>query len=292
MDICFVILHYNVIIETKNLITSIKERIDTENYKIIIVDNASPNKSGVELYREYEKDYGVDVILNEENIGFARGNNIGIDFSLLKYNPKFVCCLNNDTLLIQNNFYKLINSEFLKSNAAVIGPQIILKDNSIQLSAFRLQNIEYYQSLRNRYLGHTYINKNGTNLKSRIKRINPKLWNYISIIKNRYIYPGLSYRKENIVLHGCCLIFTPSFFRKLKGFNKRTFLYREEELLYVSLRKNNMLSVYNPKIKIKHLEDAATNSVVITSEQKKKFIAENEIISLGILIDELDEPNQ
>lgn len=105
-------------------------------------------------------------------------------------------------------------------------------------------------------------------------------------IKNEDLYTD-TYTKNNI-LHGCCLIFTPAFFTKLKGFNPKTFMFREEELLYIELQKNSLINVYTPEICIKHLEDAATNSVYKTASEKNEFLRMNQIKSLNILIEKLE----
>ena len=52
--ICYVILHYQAIEETKKCIKAI-EKNTTSDYKVIIVDNASPNKSGMILKKNMLK---------------------------------------------------------------------------------------------------------------------------------------------------------------------------------------------------------------------------------------------
>ena len=108
-------------------------------------------------------------------------------------------------------------------------------------------------------------------------------------IKETLLGIYLSVRHSNVILHGSCIIFTPTFFEKLNGFDNRTFLYREEELLYISLKKNGLKSIYSPNIKIMHLEDAATDSIVTSNEEKRAFIRQNQVHSLQILIDELKQ---
>ena len=53
MKTAFVILHYNAIKETHKCIQYIKENIDTQDYKILVMDNASPNHSGEILQEQY-----------------------------------------------------------------------------------------------------------------------------------------------------------------------------------------------------------------------------------------------
>lgn len=285
MDIVFVILHYNAMQETLNLIASIKEKIDTSDFQIVVVDNCSPNGSGSVLASTYYEEDKVTVILNKENVGFANGNNIGIEYARTVLNAEYICCLNNDTLLNQSDFLYQIRKEYVNSNAAVIGPFANLKDGNVQISAYKLRDLDFYKQELYKYSNGVEEQQNVSKnwLKNRI----PTIYGTLKAIKNNFIFPGLYFRKENRVLHGSCLIFTPMFFRFLDGFDKRTFLFREEELLYLLLQKHHLKSVYNPKIKIIHLEDVATDSIIQTSEEKKEFIRKNQIESLKVLISEL-----
>ncbi len=122
-SIGFVILHYLVLEDTIECINSIINQIDTDNYEIVVVDNASPNKTGKYLFEKYDKNEKVTVILNNKNLGFSKGNNIGITY-LLKKKYDFITVLNNDTLLLQNNFFEVIKNEYLYSQFAVLGPKV------------------------------------------------------------------------------------------------------------------------------------------------------------------------
>ena len=77
MDVVFVILHYMAIDVTMKSVEYITENIDTNQYHIVIVDNASGNGSGEELKAFYLDRGDVTVLINEENLGFAKGNNVG-----------------------------------------------------------------------------------------------------------------------------------------------------------------------------------------------------------------------
>lgn len=292
IDLSFVILHFNVIDATNDLVRSIKTTIKNCKYRIIIVDNCSPNKSGKILYEQYSNDNEVEVVLLNANKGFARGNNAGIEFVRKNYVCKYICCINNDTLIFQENFYQLIDEEYKRSNSAVIGPKILLKDGSYQKSAYRLESLEYYKKLLTYFSNRKYTDITyNQGMKERIKSSIPFLYVKMKNVKDNLLGNKLLFKHYNVVLHGCCLIFTPVFFEKLDGFNPKTFLYHEEELLYISLLKADMKSVYCPSIKIKHLEDVSTNSVNRTNKEKIEFNNMNEVKSLNVLIRELESSN-
>ena len=76
--IVFVILHYLAIKETIDCLTSIEKNISYDNYDVIVVDNGSKVDQDVVLLKQQELKFtNVKVIISDENLGFARGNNIG-----------------------------------------------------------------------------------------------------------------------------------------------------------------------------------------------------------------------
>ena len=94
-------------------------------------------------------------------------------------------------------------------------------------------------------------------------------------------------RKEDVVLHGCCLIFTEEYINKFDGLEELTFLYGEEEILYLRLKENNLLSVYNPSIMIHHSEDGATNYASKSFHDKQKRLYKYAYISNKIILNKL-----
>jgi hypothetical protein len=65
-------------------------------------------------------------------------------------------------------------------------------------------------------------------------------------------------------------------------------MFREEELLYAQLKINGMQTLYSPKLKIRHLEDVSTDTVVRTGEEKVKFLNKYQKHSLRVLINYLE----
>ena len=125
MKIVFVILHYLAIDETYKSVDSIEKKIDTDMYKIVIVDNASPDKSGALLKEHYKNDDHVEVLLNQENLGFARGNNVGFRYAEKTWNPSYIVLMNNDVYLLDDDFLEKVEKEYKRSQFAVLGPMVL-----------------------------------------------------------------------------------------------------------------------------------------------------------------------
>lgn len=287
----FVILHYQAINETIDCVNSIKRILHNQNYKIVIVDNCSPNKSGHKLKQMYGNDQNVYCLLNHKNLGFANGNNIGYQFAKNHLNCDFICCLNNDTLMIDRYFIDKIEREYRYSSFDILAPLVYLKNNTIQGFHPYIREISFYQKELKKWeqAEDLSIMKDTLTSKQLVLSKLGKIGLYIKILKQHVFRDYLS-RKENVVLHGCCLIFSPKYIQIFDtAFDDRTFMFREEELLYLRLLKYGLKSVYNPKIKIKHLEDASTNQAYTNNREKFLFYQKSQINSLKTLIEELSQ---
>lgn len=276
-DIIFVILNYNTIDVTVNCVQSIKQNLDTGNYHVIIVDNCSKGNIGTMLLDKYAADQRVSVHIMDCNMGFANGNNYGIMLAR-KMQSKFICCMNNDTLLEQKDFYHQLESAYCDGIPAVIGPEIILKDGKIFRYPKRLKTVAEY---RNKINGKEPI---ALTVKRILLKV-PIIYTINKKAKNKVHEVQI----DDVVLHGCCIIFTPRFFEKLDGFDDRSFLYGEEELLYISLKKNLLVSRFSPNLKIRHLEDVSTDATIINKKEKRSFMMRHSNDSLQIIIRELEE---
>jgi len=255
--IVFVILHYQVIEETKKCVTSIQSRLDTENYHIIVVDNKSPNGSGETLRELYQIDKRITVLLNEMNLGFACGNNVGFRYALDQLNADFIVLLNNDTYLIQDDFAKVVFEEWEYSHFAVLGPKIYTPEGSFTnpmrttllcgwaLWIVIIKNFFFYYW---HFLNLDFI---WTPVRKFLFKRDDDLFdkNFSETIKKE-----VNKRMENVQLQGACLIFSKKYSLAFDGLDSRTFFYWEEAILYAQLLRHGLLAVYNPRLKLFHLK--------------------------------------
>lgn len=276
MHISFVILHYLTEKDTVECVNSIYNNVDSENYSIIIVDNCSPNNSGIRLKKMYAKEKRIEVILNPKNLGFARGNNVGFTKAKYEYKSDFIILMNNDMYIKQKDFIKKIINSYKNINYAVMGPDIIsVVDNQHQNpQPIRVasKNDARYQLFRHIFL--FFINS--INLEIFVRKIFKK------VNGNPVPYINSSYRTNdlNVQLHGSCLIFSPIYLQKFNGLYDKTFMYFEEDILFYLCQKNNLMTFYNSELQIFHKEDSATNEYLKNSSHKNRFIYKNSINSI------------
>ena len=93
----------------------------------------------------------------------------------------------------------------------------------------------------------------------------------------------------NCKLHGSFLVFSREYFSVFKGFDARTFLYMEEDILFVHLMRHELSTLYYPGIAVFHKEDVSTEQSVGTGRKKQRFIYSEHIKSIQAYIDVLEE---
>ena len=276
IEFVYLILHYQTINDTVECIESIKK--NSENATIIVVDNGSKNKSGIELKEKYRNEKNIHIIINNKNLGFAKGNNLGIKYILDNFKCKFICIMNNDTELTDKNFEEKVLTLYKNEKFAVLGPKIILKDNTINPVVEKAEDIEEIKKriLKNKIkllCNYLYIEWLINKIKKRQKAIKYSL---------RTCNPEKKH--YNVMLHGCFLIFSEMYFQEFEGLYDKTFLYCEEEFLYYRLQKHKLISIYDPHIYILHKEYSSTKSIHPNEIKYLRFRYKNLIKSQKLLL--------
>jgi hypothetical protein len=86
-----IILNYNHLEDLKLTIFSLKKQ-DYSNFKIIVSDNGSTDKSVVWIKSAYPD---IVILQNNNNLGWSGGNNVGINYAL-QNNADYIVLANND----------------------------------------------------------------------------------------------------------------------------------------------------------------------------------------------------
>ena len=281
--VCFIILHYLSISETNTCIASLKKYLKNQ-FKIVVVDNASPNNSGKELLEQYYDDETVDVILNPENAGYARGNNIGYLYAKKKYNPNFIIVMNNDVEIEDQFFITKIASIYEEEHFDVLGPDIystsfLAHQSPKRISHFTLEEVKN--------LNKQYKIALASPVKLRIKCFFKRSF-YLRKKKYQASRLKIDFKKKyyNVPLHGACVIFSKQFIDKFDyAFFPGTFFYFEMEILDYLCMKNNLKVVYNPSIQVLHHQNVSTNVAYNNIYDKTIFSYKSNIKSSEAFID-------
>ena len=266
IDYCFLILHYKDAEMTRQTISSILSLSNLKSYRIVIVDNASPDQSGYCLREGYKDNANIFLLEMAENSGFSKGNNFGYRFIKEKFSPRYIICSNNDVLFTQKDFLDKLERVYTKIPFYVCGPDIYIpwrdwhsNPLSDRTAAYTLNDvvkeIKYADRLiiTCKKIFSIKIFKLYLIQKARKYKIMQKIYKLVRILKNETGYKNL---QENIVLRGACLIFDERFVNKEdKLFEPETFLYGEEQLLYMRCQRNRWNILYCPEMIVDHMHE-------------------------------------
>lgn len=210
MKLVIGIVNYNCIEHTLRLIDSIKKNPPSCEYQIVILDNASKDRSK-EFLRRLED---IKVIFKTENLGFGKGCN---DIAW-RTESEYILFLNPDVILTKNALDNLIKFMDNNKECAISGGKLLNLDGTIQYSCRR------FPTLINVFFGRE-------NLLTRFLPGNR--------FTRNYMYIDMDYNKNNEVdwLRGAVFMVRRSVFERLKGFDERFFLFLEDTDLCLRARK-------------------------------------------------------
>ncbi len=118
MQLSVIILNYNVRYFLEQCVLSVQHALVGIDGEIIVVDNNSSDDSCA-MMKECFPD--VKLIENQDNVGFPRGNNIGVKCAKGKY----ICILNPDTVVPEDIFQKVLPFAEKEKNLGGIGVKLI-----------------------------------------------------------------------------------------------------------------------------------------------------------------------
>jgi GT2 family glycosyltransferase len=119
--VSIILLNYKGTKDTLSCVESL-EKIEYDNFEIIIVENDSPDDSYEVLSEAIGNKH--TLIKSPSNGGFAKGNNIGINYALEK-GTDFVLLLNNDTLVEKDFLREMINCYHRNEAVGMVGCKIL-----------------------------------------------------------------------------------------------------------------------------------------------------------------------
>jgi GT2 family glycosyltransferase len=117
-----VVLNWNRPQDTVQCISSLQQ-VEYPACRILVIDNGSTDDS-VELFRALP---GIELLVHDRNLGFAAGNNGGIQYALA-HGAEYVLLLNNDTTVSPSLISKLVDVAEADRQIGIVGPVIYYAD--------------------------------------------------------------------------------------------------------------------------------------------------------------------
>lgn len=124
----------SIIISSRNVrallldcLRSIQRCPPTCSYEVIVVDNVSTDGTVAAVSSEFPE---VLLLVNEKDLGFAGANNRGLGHAAGDY----LLLLNSDTIVKAGALDRLVDCMERHSEIGLLGPQLLNKDESLQMS--------------------------------------------------------------------------------------------------------------------------------------------------------------
>lgn len=207
--VAIIILVWNDYKNTKKCLESLRN-ISYSNIEIIVVDNNSFDNSCIQLSEEYDN---IKFIFNNENLGYAAGNNRGIEYAI-NNGADFIFVMNNDVTIDSSNIIDIMLESFEKvPQLGILGPKLMQLSSLGDFHEVSYKS-RYYDIIRKILLRKQFDDITNSNDKT---------------------------FKIRTVVSGCALMIKKEVIEKTGGFNEEFFMFVEENDLCLRTIKSGFI---------------------------------------------------
>lgn len=235
-DLSIIIASFNTKNLTVQCIKSIQEKTKNLSFEIIVVDNGSTDGS-VEALKKLKD---ITLIINKENLGFAKANNQGI----LKASGKYILLLNSDTHLIEDSLSQMVNFMDNNEKVGISTCQLLNSDKSIQETGGSFPN------LLRVFLWSTFLD-DVPGVSSIFGSFHPHT--PTSIGKSSYF----NKQQKQDWVKGAFMLVRKQVMDKVGGLDEKIFMYAEDVEFCYRVKKLGWEVLYTPITKIVHIGGAS-----------------------------------
>lgn len=244
--VLYLILNYKTYSDTIRVTNELLQTA-REDFKILIVDNASPNESFEAMSKAFADNDIVEVIMSPENGGYAKGNNFGLKYAH-KFNPLYVCIINNDVHFSWDTVDAMCDIYEKVDNPALISPvQKLPGGKCPDFIEFKVPDLFY-------------------DLRMNTIFCKPKFHKYFSNTR----WPNV---QKVGYLPGALLFTKYSVFEKLGFFDESTFLFCEERFMGRAVEQAGLNNYVIFDLEYIHEHSKTINSEA-SSRKQRQFIHE------------------
>jgi GT2 family glycosyltransferase len=242
MKLSVVIICWNDLRVLRECLRSIYQGTHSTVFEVLVSDNGSTDGS-VEFIRQNYPD--VRVLENRANLGFAKGNNVGIRASSADY----VLILNPDTIIHDGALDRLVEFAQKHPEAGAFGCRVLNPDGTYQTSARLFPTVRRY-----------WVSALGLK----------KLANVSSLFLFEE-YPRWFGETERPIdwQSGCCVMFRGDVLRSLGGFDEQFFYHFEEVDLCRRVWAAGHPILFTPEAVITHLGGQSVGRFPVRFEIEK-----------------------
>ena len=229
-----VILSWNTKALLKQCLKSLEEGCGgVKGCEVIVVDNGSTDGS-VEYFRSITGIKSIKgitsmkLVENQSNLGFAKGNNIGIK----EARGEYIMLLNSDTIVQKGSLKKMVDFLDQHGEISVVGPKLLNQDGTPQSSCGQFPNlwVVFIMLFKEHFGG------------SRTVRYSPAVSGEVDW------------------LMGAAFVAREKVFKKVGFLDERMFMYMEEVEWFYRVRKAGLKAYFLKEAEIVHLGRGSSSS--------------------------------
>jgi len=263
--VAIIVLNWNGWEDTIECLESLTQ-IDYPNYQVIVVDNGSNDDSVLKIkqwaegklcvisrylqhgkknmifnYFEYDVDDNISklpvidekiIILKcKNNLGYAKGNNVGARFAFDHTKADYALILNNDTVVMRNFLGEMIDEANIDAKSMLFGPKILNYERKDYLRSAVYKRPGFFAMLM-----------------------------FFSPLKHLFLKFPLFYAKQPknndprkvYAISGSCMLFRKMAMQDIGGFDEATFLGWEEFVIAEKMKLKGYSTVFVPRSVIYH----------------------------------------
>ncbi len=140
-DLGIVIVNWNTADELERCLATVFASEGDFSYRVVVVDNASTDNSVAMVQEKFPR---VELIETGDNLGYPRGNNVGLRH--LGYHgagqvdddaPRYALLLNPDTEVPLDSLYRMTQFMDSRPDIGIAGPKLLLPDGSLDRACRR-----------------------------------------------------------------------------------------------------------------------------------------------------------
>jgi GT2 family glycosyltransferase len=230
-DVTVIVVNYNTEHLLDRMFASLEASRGALRLQVIVVDNASRDRSVEKLRTDYPN---VELIENSANVGFARANNQAVP----RVRGRYVLLLNTDAFVSPDTLTKTV--EFMDGNprCGVLGVKLVGESDGLQPSC------RYFPTPWNVFVASNGLQR----LFPSTRLVDDMTWDHASV-------------RECDWVPGCYYLIRREVIDQVGLFDPRYFLYQEEVDHCRAVKSAGWSVVYYPFTKVIHIGGESAGSI-------------------------------
>ena len=241
LDVGIIIVNWNTRDLLRDCLKSIAASEGDLSYRVVVVDNASPDGSADMVRQEFPD---VDLIASQSNDGYTVANNkglrlLGFDQAGSDMAPRYALVLNPDTVLPPNALCEMVAYMDADPTIGVAGPKLVMLDGNLGLAcrrSFPSPEISFY-----RMVG--------------LSKLFPRSRRF-GRYNLTYLDPDIETEVDSVV--GAFMLIRREAIQRVGLFDETFFMYGEDLDWAYRIKQAGWKVMYNPRVQVTHVKRAAS----------------------------------